>query len=623
MPSLLENLQRRLDDLPIPDVLHRSHSSQLQEPAAGLEASPRLRVRAFPQTQSQSQSQAQQLATGQPRAVNIPRLQISHQLPNRQISSARQVQAGSGPTWGSHAEPPAVRQGRLASDDWLVDLPDTPEAPRAATAAQRQAIADVLFEAAASESAVADNEAGQALQADPSWLDDAATYDAVAAQMDEDDMSALEIVSDEEESPMVIAVRSQARLNLSSLEHLLLSDDDDNDSDDGETATEAGSYVASDAQSSDRQLSGPVQSARLADLVVLDSEEEDDGAGIAAAPHNGSQHSHSSRQHHAHCTASSTTARHVGDIPTAADKSSSPPQVALGHNGRPRPVLSDVTTAFPTEAPQQAQQAAQQAAQQGDQNRSDEGATFQVQRKGKLPRVCRNLLPSAANTAATDTETNSSGSSGQAAPGSRNATTANTAALNSSGSSGQAASASRPGTAADTAGTHAVANSSGSSQSATASRTAADAGRIANGADRTASDASALRATLRSSARPQTQGSASQSTEATASGGAITQTSICTRRQARLNQQASQQNSSGDHALFDSAVKSDEQQSNGSSAAGAANAASDAQSEQLSSQESAVGHVDSASQQVPEPRKIRSRLQLNRKAKPAGAAFVM
>ena len=59
----------------------------------------------------------------------------------------------SGPTWDSHAEAPTVRQGLYDSQGWLMGLPDTPEAPRAATAAQRQAIADVLFDAAASESA--------------------------------------------------------------------------------------------------------------------------------------------------------------------------------------------------------------------------------------------------------------------------------------------------------------------------------------------------------------------------------------------------------------------------------------------------------------------------------------
>ena len=157
MPSLLDNLQQRLDDLPVPDVLHRSHSSQLQEPAAGLEASPRLRVRAFP---SQPQAQAVAAPAGpvdtaaQSREQAVPRLQTLRQQENRQAASARQPQMLlSGPTWDSHAEPPAFRQGRLASQDWASSLPDTPEAPRAATAAQRQAIADVLFEAAASESA--------------------------------------------------------------------------------------------------------------------------------------------------------------------------------------------------------------------------------------------------------------------------------------------------------------------------------------------------------------------------------------------------------------------------------------------------------------------------------------
>lgn len=118
MPSLLDNLQRRLDDLPVPDVLHRALSSGLQEPAAGLEASPSLRVRAFPpQPQGLQPSghapaggQASSWRPGLREAGAVPRLQLSHRLPDRQVVSARQPHIALRPTWDSHAEPPAVRQ---------------------------------------------------------------------------------------------------------------------------------------------------------------------------------------------------------------------------------------------------------------------------------------------------------------------------------------------------------------------------------------------------------------------------------------------------------------------------------------------------------------------------------
>lgn len=219
MPSLLENLQRRLDDLPVPDILHRPHGHPVPEVAAGLEASPRLRVRAFPQ---QPQAQQQPVPAARP-YVRPQRVPTTLQQPSEGQSTSRQPHhLGAAPTWNPPAEPHAVHARVLASDLWLSDLPDTPEAPRAAMAAQRQAVADVLFEEAAGQSAVADSET---VIEDPSWLDDAAAYDAAAAAAEvDDDLSALEILSDDDDTP-VSGARTQARLNLSHLEHLMLLSD--------------------------------------------------------------------------------------------------------------------------------------------------------------------------------------------------------------------------------------------------------------------------------------------------------------------------------------------------------------------------------------------------------------
>lgn len=221
MPSLLDNLQRRLDDLPVPDILNRPHGHPAQQVAAGLEASPHLRVRAFP---SQPQLQPQQQPASAARAFVRP-----HRLP----SSRQQVPEGQGTSrqphlaaWNPHAEaqPQPVRSSMPASDLWLADLPGTPEAPRAAAAAERQAVADVLFEEAAGQSAVDDNET---VSAGPSWLEDAAAYDAAAAAAEvDDDLNALEIYSDDDDDDTPVnGARSQARLNLSHLEHLMLISD--------------------------------------------------------------------------------------------------------------------------------------------------------------------------------------------------------------------------------------------------------------------------------------------------------------------------------------------------------------------------------------------------------------
>lgn len=217
MPSLLDNLQRRLDDLPVPDILHRPYGHPAQGVAAGLEASPRLRVRAVP---PQAQQQAAPAARGP--FVRPQRIPSSRQQPYQGQDPSRQPHLAVAPAWNPHVEAQAVHANMPASDAWLEDLPDTPEAPRAASAAQRQAAADVLFEEAAGQSAVADSET---VSEDPSWLDDAAAYDAAAAVAEvDDDLSALEILSEDESTPLNGA-RSQARLNLSHLEHLMLLSD--------------------------------------------------------------------------------------------------------------------------------------------------------------------------------------------------------------------------------------------------------------------------------------------------------------------------------------------------------------------------------------------------------------
>ena len=258
VPSLLENLQRRLDDLPVPDILHRPHGHPAQQVAAGLEASPRLRVRAFP---SQPQLQPQQQPTSAARPFVRPqRLPASRQQAPEGQAPSRQPHLAA---WNPHAEaqPQSVHSSMPASDSWLADLPGTPEAPRAAAVAQRQAIADFLFEEAAGQSAVGDTET---VSEDPSWLEDAAAYDAAAAAADiDDDLNALEICSDDDDTP-VNGARSQARLNLSHLEHLMLMSDSEEED---EGMSEVDDSALPDSQAADepslaaRLLSGHVQAS--------------------------------------------------------------------------------------------------------------------------------------------------------------------------------------------------------------------------------------------------------------------------------------------------------------------------------------------------------------------------
>lgn len=530
MPSLLDNLQRRLDDLPIPDILHRSNSSQSQEPAAGLEASPSLRVRPFPNPPQARQPQPPAPASFS--GVQTTQPNQAPQQPIRPQAAAWQPPRVSRPTWNAHAEPPAVRQGVLASEDWLLDLPDTPEAPRASAAAQRQAVADILFEAATGESAVGDSET---VLDDPSWLDDAAAYEDAVAEMDEDGISALNILSDDDTSP-VNAMRSQARLNLSSLEHLLLSDsEEDEEGEDNSSA--AGIPSASDRQSMEAQGSA-AQSDSMMNVLLLDSAGEDTNAAASATATavNSSQ------------PASQTTSESAQFAEQACPDS--PPEMAIGHDGRPRIVMSDVTSRFPTE-----QQLPQQLPEEGADKAKD--SSFQLQRRGRQPRVCRSLLP-------TDTDT-----------------------------------------AAD-----AVATICSNSQSSST-----NAGAL---------DAPMLRPVLRSSARSQAMQSTSQVPEAS-SAESRTQTTRCTRRQARLNKQpslSSSQHGPVSHADLSSdddfAVLSRSQRSNRSAAAAAASQAPPLQSGltevHVSSQPTNNVPLAGVSQQAAGIRKNRPRLQLHRNA---------
>ncbi|DBA71288.1 TPA: hypothetical protein ACH3X2_011104 [Trebouxia sp. C0005] len=532
MPSMLDNLQRRLDDLPIPDVLHRSNSSQSQEPAAGLEASPSLRVRPFP-----NPPQARQPQPPAPDSFSgVQATQPAHAQPVRPQVAAWQPPRMSRPTWNTHAEPPAVRQGMHASEDWLLDLPDTPEAPRASAAAQRQAVADVLFEAAAGESAVGETET---VLEDPSWLDDAAAYDAAVAEMDEDGLSALDILSDDDTSP-VHALRSQARLNLSSLEHLLLSDSEEDAEEGEDNSSAAGIPSASDRQSMEAQGLA-AQSNSMANVLVLDSAGEDTKAAASATA--------------AAASSSQPASQFTSESAQFADQAGpeSPPEMAIGHDGRPRVVMSDLTSRFPTE-----QQLPQQLPEEGADKAKD--SSFQLQRRGRQPRVCRSLLPTSTDTAA------------------------EAVAANCSNSQGASTSAGAP-------------------------------------------DVPMLRPVLRSSARSQAMQSTSQVHEAS-SAESQTQTTRCTRRQARLNKQSSlssSQHGPQSHADLSSdddfAVLSRSQRSNRSAAAAAAAAASQAPPLQSGLTEVHVSNrptsnvpLAEVSQQAAGTRKNRPRLQLNRNA---------
>lgn len=62
------------------------------------------------------------------------------------------------------------------------------------------------------------------------------------------------------------------------------------------------------------------------------------------------------------------------------------PEVAIGHDGQPRRVLSDVTSCFPPE------QLPQQMPEEAIGKPEEAAGSFQLQRRGRQPRACRNLL---------------------------------------------------------------------------------------------------------------------------------------------------------------------------------------------------------------------------------------
>lgn len=361
-PSLLDNLQQRLDTLPIPDVFNGSQ--RFQETAAGMERSPSLRVRPFSHQPTQRQGRhpaAVSRAAAQPSNMFMRRNQ-----PTAQLHAARQPVLESNAAM--HQSPGPVQgyasNGHQAEQWHLDDLPDTPEAPRAATAAQNQAVADALFDTAVSESAL-----GQGgLPAEPSWLHDAAAYDTAAAELDTDGLDALEILSDDDDNDSAsmpgITSAAGSSLALTSLDQLVLSSDSEDDS------------VVADSIDVPASSSATPQHARLRLLQqVLRS-------GAAAEQHAPALPASSA-------TAASAAAVHMSSglllgsteqlAPDVIDLAGSPPPTAAGHDSMQRTALSDVTSSFPAEQQQQ------QADQPADAPVADKPFTLQRRRRP----VCR------------------------------------------------------------------------------------------------------------------------------------------------------------------------------------------------------------------------------------------
>lgn len=345
--SLLDNLQRRLDILPVPDVLASPH--HFPAAAAGMEHSPSLRVRAFSRRPQQQQGQAQQPSNPTAAAAGPSNMfmQRNHNVPHHHL--ARQPVLDH--PLDEHS-PAAAHAQHHAEQHWLVEgLPDTPEAPRAATAAQNQAVADALFEAAAGESALGDGD----IQAEPSWLDDAAAYDAAAAEIDADGLDALEILSDDDHDISAQGSRStRSGLALTGFDQLMLSSDSEEDD-----SVIAGSVVVEEEPR--LPASATPQHARLTTLqralriprfsrAWLEQQQRASAATTAAAQALNPGPSASSA-----ALASGRAAQ-----PGAADVESacSPPQLAAGHSGLSRLVLSDVTAVHqdcspPPQAPEE------------------------------------------------------------------------------------------------------------------------------------------------------------------------------------------------------------------------------------------------------------------------------
>ena len=340
----------------MPDVLHASQ--RLQETAAGMEHSPSLRIQSFGHRPHQRQSQAPAAAS-----VSLTNAFARNNQLVAQVHAARQPVLDFNPHPAVQHFPEVMQP--QAEQQWQAeDLPDTPEAPRAATAAQNQAIADSLFEAAAGESAVAESD----IQADPSWLDDAAAYDAAAADLDTDGLDALEILSEDDDVHGSRAAAG-AGFALTGLDQLVLSSDSEDDS------IIADSIVLADepAQSS----SDTPQQTRLRLL------QQALRSGAAPASHQLEQASTLPVAASGEASESSATlsGRAEQTAPAVVDLLDSPPPMAAGHSGAPRLVLSDVTSSFPPEQQQQQEDRSVAAAP------AAADKPFNLQRRRRL--VCR------------------------------------------------------------------------------------------------------------------------------------------------------------------------------------------------------------------------------------------
>ena len=221
--------------------------------------------------------------------------------------------------------------------------------------------------------------------------------------------------------------------------------------------------------------------------------------------------------------------------------------MALGHDGRARLVLSDVTSRFPTE------QLPQQAPEDVTSKPEEAAGFFQVQRRSRQPRACRSLQPEDSDTAAAHVTSIQGGSSGPAS------------------SDAQAAASVRP----------------------------------------------ALRCSARLQAEAPGALDSEAATEVAVSGG---QSGICTRRQARLNKQPSQQSSQ--HSLSQENAFSDNdfaEVSRTQRQGRVLNHATASQSTVTAAQVPCGPQLMNNDADMPEKpfavRKSRPRLQLNRKAK--------
>lgn len=336
------------------------HASQrLHDTAAGMEHSPSLRIRSFGHRPHQRQTQA-------PAAASV-RLTNAFARNNQlvaQVHAARQPVLDFNPHPAVQHFPAAMQQ--QAEQQWQAeDLPDTPEAPRAATAAQNQAIADSLFEAAAGESAVAESN----IQAHPSWLDDAAAYDAAAADLDTDGLDALEILSEDDDDGSRAA--AGAGFALTGLDQLVLSSDSEDDSIIAESIVLVDEPVQSSSDTPQQTRLWLLQQALRSGAAPASHQLEQASTLAVAAAASGE----------ASGSSATLSGRAEQTAPAVVDLLDSPPPMAAGHSGVPRLVLSDVTSSFPPEQQQQQEDRSVAAAP------AAADKPFNLQRRRRL--VCR------------------------------------------------------------------------------------------------------------------------------------------------------------------------------------------------------------------------------------------